>query len=92
MLDKSESESESDIENLLEDSETKYIADKEESYQLLTTKATIYVEGEVLDINETPVKKLKKKVAELKWKRTSKFVIAKKCILEATSNVSLDIP
>ena len=91
MLDKSESESESDIENLLEDSETKYIADKEESYQLLTTKATIYVEGEVLDINETPVKTLKKKVAELKWKRTSKFVIAKKCILEATSNVSLDI-
>ena len=31
MLDKSESESESDIENLLEDSETKYIADKKKA-------------------------------------------------------------
>ena len=34
--------------------------------------------------------KLKKKVAELKWKRTSKFVKAKNCTLEA--NISLDIP
>ena len=36
------------------------------------------------------LKKLKKKVAELKWKRTSKFIKAKKCTLEA--NVLLDIP
>ena len=92
MLDKSESGSERDIENLLEDSETKYIADKEESHQLPTPKATVYVEGEVLDIDETPAKNRKKKVVELKWKRTSKFVKAKKFMLEPTSNVLLDIP
>ena len=43
-----------------------------------------------MDIDETPAKKLKKRVAELKWKRTSKFVKAKTCTLEA--NVLLDIP
>ena len=36
------------------------------------------------------LKKLKKKVAQLKWKRISKFVKSKKCTLEA--NVLLDIP
>ena len=36
------------------------------------------------------LKELRKKVAELKWKPTSKFVKAKKCTLEA--NVLLDIP
>ena len=43
-----------------------------------------------MDTDEPPAKKLKKKVAELKWKHTSKFVKAKKCTLEA--NVLLDIP
>ena len=43
-----------------------------------------------MDKNESPAKKLKKKVAELKWKGTSKFVKAKKCPLEA--NVLLHIP
>ena len=61
----------------------------EESHQLLTPEATVHVEGEVLDTDEPPAKKLKKKVAELKWKRTSKFVKAKKYTLEA--NVLLDI-
>ena len=36
------------------------------SHQLLTPEATVHVEGEVLDIDEPPAKKLKKKVAELK--------------------------
>ena len=43
-----------------------------------------------MDIDEPPAKKLKKKVAELTWKRTSKFAKAKKCTLE--TNVLLDIP
>ena len=43
-----------------------------------------------MDIDEPPAQKRRKKVAELKWKRTSKFVKAKKCALEA--NVLLDIP
>ena len=82
MLDKLDSETGSDIKNLLEDSDTEYIAEepipdsKEKSHQLLTPKATVHVEGEVLDIDEPPAKKLKKKVAELK--RTSKFVKLKK--------------
>ena len=72
MLDKIDSEAESDIENLLEDSDTEYIAEepvpdnKEESHQLLTPEATVHVEGEVLDIDEPPAKKPKKKAAELK--------------------------
>ena len=96
MLDKIESETESDTENLLEDSDTEYIAEepipdnKEESYQLLTPEATVHVEGEFLDIDETSAKKHKKKVAELKWKRTSKFGKAIKYILKA--NVLLDTP
>ena len=82
MLDKLDSETGSDIKNLLEDSDTEYIAEepipdsKEKSHQLLTPKATVHVEDEVLDIDEPPAKKLKKKVAELK--RTSKFVKLKK--------------
>ena len=48
MLDKIECETESDTENLLEDSDTEYIAEepipdnKEESHQLLTSEATVY--------------------------------------------------
>ena len=96
MLDKIESETESDTESYLEDSDTEYIADepipdnKEESHQHLTPEATLHVEGEVLDIDEPTVKKLKKKVGELKWKRTSKFVKSKNCTPEA--NVLIDIP
>ena len=81
--------------NILEDSSTEYKVEqpipdnKEESHQLLTPGATVHVEGEVLGIDEAPAKNLKKKVAELKRKRTSEFVKAKKCTLEA--NVLLDI-
>ena len=48
MLEKIESETESDIENLLEDSDTEYIAEepilgnKEESHHLLTLDVTFY--------------------------------------------------
>ena len=63
MLDKIDSETESDIENLLEDSNTVYIAEepildnKEENHQLLTPVAAVHVEGEVLDIDGPPAKK-----------------------------------
>ena len=83
MFDKIENYTENDTENRLEDSGTEYIAEepipdnKEESHQLLTPEATVHVEGKVLDIDEPPAKKLKKKVAELKWERTFKFVKAK---------------
>ena len=71
MLDKIESENESDIENLSKDSDTESIAEKpipdnkEESHQLLTLQATVHNEGEVLNTDEPPAKKLEKKVAEL---------------------------
>ena len=83
MLDKIESEAQSDTENLSEDSDAEYTAEeqipdnKEESHQLLTPEATVHVEGEVLDIDELPAKILKKKVAELKSKRASKLVKAR---------------
>ena len=76
MLDQTENETDSDIENLLEDSDTEYIAEqpipdnKEEIHQLLTSEATVHVEDEVLDIDEPTAKKHKKKAAELKWKQT----------------------
>ena len=91
MLDKTENETESDIENLLEDFDTEYIPDnKEESHQLLTPEAKVHVEGEVFDIDEPPAKKHEKKFVELKWKCTYKSAKAKKCTLEA--NILLNIP
>ena len=96
MPEKIESETESDTENLLEDSDKKYLAEepipdnKEESHQLLTPDAKVHVDSEILDIDEPPAKKVEKKIAELKWRRLSTFVKAKKCTLE--ENVLLDIP
>ena len=43
-----------------------------------------------MDIDEPPGKKITKKVTKLEWKRTCKFVKAKKCIPEA--HVLLEIP
>ena len=54
MFYKIKSESESDIENLLQDSDTKYIAkelipdDKEESHEFLTPERAAHLEGEIL--------------------------------------------
>ena len=56
---------------------------KKESHRLLTPEATVHVEYEALYIDEPAAKKLKKKVAELKWKCASKFVKANKCTLES---------
>ena len=88
MLDEIESDTESDIENLLEDYDTEHISEepipdnKEESHRVLTPEATVHVENESLDVEEPPSKKLKKKITALKWKRTSKFIKAEKCTLE----------
>ena len=95
MLDEIESDTESDIENLLEDSDTQYISEepipnnKEESHRVLTSEATVQVENESLDVEEPVSKKLKKENYCLKWKRTLKFIKAKKCTLEA--NILLDM-
>ena len=62
---------------------------KEESHRVLTPEETVHVENESLDVEEPPSKKLKQKITGLKWKRTSKFIKAKKCTLEA--NVLLDM-
>ena len=96
MLEKTESETESDTEHIFEDFDTEYTADepiranKEESHHLVTSEAAVHAEGEILDIDEPWAKELKKKIAELKWKRATKFVKAKKFKLEA--NVLLEFP
>ena len=72
MLEKIERKTESDIENLLEDTDTKYITEepilenKEGRHQLLTPETTVRVEGKVLGIDEPLAKKRKKKFPELK--------------------------
>ena len=66
MLDEIESDTESDIENLLEDSNTQCISEepipnnKEESHRVLTPEATVHVENGSLDVEEPLSKKLKK--------------------------------
>ena len=90
-----ESDTESDIENFLEDSDTEYISEepisdnKKESHCALTPEATIHIENESLNIEEPLSKNPKKKITALKWKRTSKFIKAKKCTLKA--NVLLEV-
>ena len=60
------SETDSDIENTLDDSDTEEIAEwpipdyKDDSHQLLTPETAVHVEGKVLDIDEPPAKTLKK--------------------------------
>ena len=95
MLDEIESDTESDIENLLEDYDTEHISEepipdnKEESHRVLTPEATVNVENESFDVEEPPSKKLKKKITALKWKRKSKFIKAKRITSEV--NVLLDM-
>ena len=84
-----ESEAESDMENLLEDSGTEFITEEEipdtndDTHQLLTLKAVVRVESESKESELPPKKKLKAKIAELKWKRQPKFIKTRKCNLEA---------
>ena len=68
MLDEIESDTESDTENLLEDSDTEYISEepisdnKEESHRVLIPEATVHVEHESLGVEEPPSKNLKRKL------------------------------
>ena len=69
-----ESEAESDVDNLLEDLDAEFITEEEipdtneATHQLLTPKAVIHVESESNESEPPPNKKLKEKIAELKWK------------------------
>ena len=80
MLDEIETDAESDIENLLEYSDTENIPEepipdnKEESHRILKPEATVQVENEFLDVEEPPSQRLKKKTTALKWKLTSKLL------------------
>ena len=94
MLDEIESNTESDIGNLFEDSDSEYISEvpipdkKEENHRVLTPEVTVHVENKYLDVEESPSKRQKEKITALKWKRTTKFIKAKKSTLEA--NLLLD--
>lgn len=96
MLDQIESETESDVENLLEDSDTEYIAEEDvpdenvESHEVLVPEATVHVIGESNNEEEPPSKKLKKKIFKMNWNRKPNFVKTSKCRLE--ENIILDIP
>ena len=76
------------VENLLEDSDTEFIAEEEipdtneDTHQLLTSEAVVHVESESNESEPPPKKKLKAKIAELKWKRQPKFIKTRKCNLE----------
>ena len=80
MLDKIESEAESDIENRIEDSDTEYIAEepipdnKEKSHQLLTSEVT------VLDIDEPRAKTLEGTVMQIE----KALVNDRSCVLKVT--------
>ena len=71
-----ETEAVSDVENLLEDSDTELIAEEEipdtneDIHQLLTTEAVVHVESESNESEPPQKKKLKAKIAEVKWKQS----------------------
>ena len=84
------SDNESDIDNLLEDSDTEYVAEepvpetKEDNHNIPTSEANIHIEGTTFCCNtELPKKKLKQKIDSLKWERTAKLIKPKKCELQA---------
>ena len=96
MLDAIGSDNESDIDNLLEDSDTEYVAEKpvpadnEDSHDLLTPEANIHIENTASSSTDPPRKKLKHATASLKWQRKPKLIKCKNCELEA--KILLDLP
>ena len=95
-LEEIESDAESDVENLLEDSDTKFITEEEirntneNTHQLLTPKAVVHVKSESNESEPQPKKKFKAKISELKWKGQSRFIKTRKCNLEVT--ILLNLP
>ena len=91
-----ESKAESDVENLLEDSNAKFIAEKEnpdkneDTYWLLKPRTVVYVESESNQIERSQKKKLKLKIGELKWKRQPKFIKTRRCSSEV--KILLNLP
>ena len=77
------------MENLLEESDTEFIAEEEipdkneDTHQFLTLEAVVHVESESNESGPPPKKKLKVKIAELKLKRQPNFIKTRKCNLEA---------
>ena len=69
-----ESEAQSDVENILEDSDAEFITEEEipdtndGTHQLLTPETVVHIECESNKHEPPPKKKLKAKNAELKWK------------------------
>ena len=96
MLDAIGSDNESDIDNLLEDSDTEYVAeepvpaDNEDSHDVLTPEANIHIENTASSSTDPPRKKLKHATASLKWQRKPKLIKRKNCELEA--KILLDLP
>ena len=80
MLDAIGSDNESDIDNLLEDSDTEY----------LSPEANIHIENTASGSTDPPRKKLKHATASLKWQRKPKLIKRKNCELEA--KILLDLP
>ena len=95
MLDQIESETESDVENLLY-SDAEYIAEEDipdknvESHEVLVPEATVHVIGESTNEEEPLSKKLKNKIFKLNWNRKANIVKTSKCRLE--ENIILHIP
>ena len=96
MLDAIGSDNESDIDNLLEDSDTEYAAeepvpaDNEDNHDVLTPEANIHIENTASSSTDPPRKKLKHATASLKWQRKPKLIKRKNCELEA--KILLDLP
>ena len=90
-----ESEAKRDVENFLEDSETKFIVEEEfpdlieDTHQFLKQQAVFHIESKSNESEPSPKKKLKVKIPELKWKRQSKFIKERKCNLEAKTSLNL---
>ena len=67
------------MKNLLEDSDTEFIAKEEipdtheDTHQLLPPEAFVHVESESNESERPPKKKLKAKISVLKWKQQPKF-------------------
>ena len=84
------------MENLLEDSNTKFIAEKEisdkneDTHWLLKPEAVVHVESESNESERPQKKQLKLKIGELKWKRQPNFIKTRKCNLEA--KILLNLP
>ena len=95
MLDAIGSDNESDIDNLLEDSDTEYGAEEpvpagnEDSHDA-TPEANIHIENTASSSTDPPRKKLRHATASLKWQDKPKLIKRKNCELEA--KLLLDLP